>query len=258
MFKVRKAHIIQIAVFGVVALILLGLFAYLVGDLSGLYQRGSVYHLQYNFAGGITTGSHVRLSGVAVGRVKSITFNTAPTSLQDTSIVITIGVDKDAATLIRTDSQFFINMAGLMGETYLEITPGSTDKPRLPSGSKARGVDPPRIDQLISEGYAVFKIVNDVIGEMKPELTQFVSELKTLLGGMNETLSALPKEEKKKFGQNVMKLIHNLAQISSGLNAQDTKAMVAIVKRLLERLDKIDEANLRQFLQKEGIRARIF
>jgi phospholipid/cholesterol/gamma-HCH transport system substrate-binding protein len=258
MFKVRKKHILQITGFLVVALVLLATFAYLVGDLSGIYSHGSKYNIQYNFAGGITTGSQVRLSGIVVGRVRSIKFTAQKQLAGSPAVTISVLVDKGAVDLVRGDSQFFINMAGLMGETYLEITPGTIEASVIPNGGTIRGVDPPRVDQIISEGYAVFKTVNDVIGDVKPELTQFVKQLKSFLAGINETLAALPESEKRAFAKNMMQLINNLATVSGSLTTKDTKELMGIIKRLMRRLDKLNEKNIREFLQEEGIRAKIF
>ena len=64
-------------------------------------------------------------------------------------------VEKKAWNSIRKNSKFFINLAGVIGEKFLEISPGSLDASELASGDNVRGEDPPRIDQLISQSYGL-------------------------------------------------------------------------------------------------------
>ena len=63
----------KVGLLSVFALVLIFLFAYLVGLVSP-FSNSYDLNVMYNFAGGIEQGSPVRVMGIKVGKVKSITF----------------------------------------------------------------------------------------------------------------------------------------------------------------------------------------
>src|SRR5580704_12356651 len=119
--------------------ILAAIFAWAIG-ITNPFNRTVSYYVTYNFAGGIEVGSPVRVSGIKVGKVERIDFfmPTDPGAVAvkepgsddtDNSQVLSplrvkISVRKDAAAGVRKDSRFYINLAGIIGERYVEITPG--------------------------------------------------------------------------------------------------------------------------------------
>lgn len=137
-------------VLGVVAL--LAVFGWLMGAL-GPFHKESRYELLYSFAGGVEVGSPVRVAGVKVGKVEQIEFlaPAADSEKDRAAIKLTIGVSQTAAPAVRKDSNFYINMAGIIGERYIEISPGSSSAEVLNHGATVRGIDPPRVDQLLSQ-----------------------------------------------------------------------------------------------------------
>ena len=107
-------------------------FAYGLGVLNPFSNSNTLY-VQYNFAGGIEVGSPVRVMGIKVGKVLSIDFD--PTMKdskgEEVKLKVAISVSKKAWPTVRQDSRFFINLAGIIGEKFLEITPGSIEAPPL-------------------------------------------------------------------------------------------------------------------------------
>ena len=76
----------------------------------------------------LATESDVRISGVSVGKVKSIT-------LSDQGYAdATIELDSQYAP-IPDDTRAILRQKTLLGETYVELTPGSRRAPSLPEGA---------------------------------------------------------------------------------------------------------------------------
>ncbi|NBT57617.1 MCE family protein [bacterium] len=247
---------------GALVLISLGLlllFAWLLGIVS---PPGSSirFHVFYQFAGGVEVGAPVRVSGVKVGKVEQIEFVTAPPagSLAGTSVKIRIGVNPDVKSLIRENSKFYINIAGIIGERYLEVTPGSEESPLLASGAEVRGMDPPRVDQLLSQGYGVFGKVQDFLERNDQTMQELLSSVHSL---MTDTNNILKKLDRKKVGQlieNLNTVSSNLAFLSQQLRTQKSSKFVDQLADLVDRAHQIDKPALQKFLQEEGVRARIF
>src|SRR5437868_14939371 len=107
-------------------------FAWLMGVVNPFANTYPVY-VQYNFAGGIEVGSPVRVMGIKVGKIDRIDF--APDQKDDkgneVKLRLKISIDRKAKETVRHDSRFFINLAGIIGEKFLEITPGSMTEPSL-------------------------------------------------------------------------------------------------------------------------------
>src|SRR5205814_9104087 len=103
-----------------------------------------------------------------------------------------------------------VNMAGIIGERYIEISPGSRDSEPLPSGATVRGMDPPRIDQLLSQGYGVFGKIQDFLDRNEKSMTDLLNQVDTLIGDLNKALKGSDKKR-------VFALIDNLNEITSNV-----------------------------------------
>lgn len=94
-------------------------FAVYAAQGSGLMSQPESYPLTASFRSveGITVGSDVRLAGVKVGTVTSLTLNPA-TFFADATITMRNDV------LLPTDSTILVSSEGLLGGTFIEILPG--------------------------------------------------------------------------------------------------------------------------------------
>jgi len=99
-----------------------------LGRLEVLGDKGYALHAEFEKAGGIKPGAVVEIAGVQVGRIKSI-------RLVDYQALIEFTVDEDIE--IQEDAIASIKTKGLIGEKYLQITPGGSDK-ILSQGEKIR------------------------------------------------------------------------------------------------------------------------
>ena len=98
-----------------------GFLAYAANSAGMLARTGDTYPLTASFRAldGISVGSDVRLAGVKVGSISSITLN-PQTFFADT----TIQLRKDI--LLPEDSAILISSEGLLGGNFVEIVPGGS------------------------------------------------------------------------------------------------------------------------------------
>jgi phospholipid/cholesterol/gamma-HCH transport system substrate-binding protein len=236
------------------AVILMFVFGWLMG-LFRPFTGTAEYRIRYSFAGGVEVGSPVRVSGVKVGRVENIEFLPLADSNETVELVITVA--RRALPAVRSDSKFFINMAGIIGERYVEISPGTGEL--LVPGSKVRGVDPPRIDQLLSQGYGVFGRVQEFLEENEQTLSEFLKQMRAFMKDANQYLGS-DKNRKKFFSllENLEAVSGDVRSVSGGLRNPETQKLLEQLGVLIRRAHEVDEKALRKFMQEEGIRARIF
>jgi phospholipid/cholesterol/gamma-HCH transport system substrate-binding protein len=127
--------------------LLIGIFslAYLsmnLGRLEMMGGRSYSLYAEFEKAGGIKTGAVIEIAGVQVGKVKNI-------KLSDYQALIEFSINNDVK--IQQDAIASIKTKGLIGEKYVQITPGGADK-ILPNGGKIRETESAvDIEELIAK-----------------------------------------------------------------------------------------------------------
>lgn len=252
----------KVGLLAMAALILVVLFAYMMGLISPFSNTRSL-NVMYNYAGGIEEGSPVRVMGIKVGKVKKINFDPGykSSSGEEVKLRIEIAVDKKAWGTIRKDSKFFINLAGVIGEKFLEISPGGSEAPELNDGEYVRGEDPPRVDQLISQSYGLAGKIIELVEKNEGSVSNVIAQMDRLMTNFNKTLSLLDKTSKNKemvrLLDNAIKISDDMAYLTGELRTKKSQDTFNLVHKLLFRLEPLDGPALKKFFQEEGVRARI-
>ncbi|MBV2167204.1 MAG: MCE family protein [Bdellovibrio sp.] len=253
----------KVGLLALVSIALIAVFAYFMGFISP-FSSAKELHVMYNYAGGIEEGSPVRVMGIKVGKVKSITFDPSYKMAdgEEVKLRLTITIDKKAWTSVRKDSKFFINLAGVIGEKFLEISPGTSAAGEFSSGDYVRGEDPPRIDQLISQGYGLAGKIIELVEKNEGSVTNTIQQLDRLMTNFNKTLVLLDKTTKNKevarLLDNAVKISDDVAYMTNNLRSKKAEETYDLVHKLLFRLEPLDGPAIRKFLQQEGVKARIF
>ena len=256
-------------------------FAWMIG-IQNPFDKTVNFFVTYNFAGGIEVGSPVRVSGIKVGKVEKIDFFTPVDASQQIAIkepgsadfgyengkVITplrvkISVRKDAAVGIREDSRFYINLAGIIGERYIEITPGHIQSPQVEAGTIVAGVDPPRVDQLISQSFDLAGKIKDLVSENKGDITRSIELLYKMSGNLNKTLewvdkSAIFKSDLSKLIGNLIAITGDARKVSTQLQSPEFEKTLKLLYSLLWRLEPLNSSEIKDFFQREGVKVQFF
>ncbi len=133
---------LAVGLFVLAGLICLGYLSIKLGKMEILGRESYEVHAIFSNSGGLKTGSNIILAGVEVGRVKSITLENYQAHVI-MSIQPNVKLHEDAIASIKT--------RGLVGEKYIEITPGGSDK-FIPHGGKIRETQPSiDLEELISK-----------------------------------------------------------------------------------------------------------
>lgn len=241
---------------------LIVVFAYLMGFISP-FSNSKDLNVMYNYAGGIEEGSPVRVMGIKVGKVKSIHFDPGyrMENGEEVKLRLTITVDKKAWTSVRKDSKFFINLAGVIGEKFLEISPGSSEAEEFSNGAYVRGEDPPRIDQLISQSYGLAGKIIDLVEKNEGSVSNMIQQLDRLTTNVNKTLALLDKTSKNKdvsrLVDNAVKISDDMSYLTGNLRSKKAEETYELLHKLLFRLEPLDGPAIKKFFQEEGVRARI-
>ncbi len=252
----------KVGLLAFVAVALIVVFAYFMGLISTFSDSYRV-NVMYNYAGGIEEGSPVRVMGIKVGKVRKISFTPGFKSEkgEEVKLKIEISISQKAWASVRKDSKFFINLAGVIGEKFLEISPGSESSPELKNDEYVRGEDPPRIDQLISQSYGLAGKIIEMVEKNEGSVSNMITQLDRLTTNINKTLVMLDKTSRnKEIGQmidNTIKISDDVAYLTGQLRSKKAEETYLLLHKLLFRLEPVDGPAIKKFFQQEGIRARL-
>ena len=133
---------IVVGFFMVLGIVALGYLSIQLGRVSFLGGRGYVVTVDFPSVGGLKAGSTVEIAGVEIGRVDSI-------GLDNYQARVKLRVHKGVK--LQDDSIASIKTKGLIGEKYIRISPGGSDKIIQPGG-KIREVEAPvDFEELLSK-----------------------------------------------------------------------------------------------------------
>ena len=131
-----------VGLFMVVGIVALAYLSVNLGRVDIMGQRGYVVYADFPSVGGLKAGAAVEIAGVSVGRVQSI-------GLKDYQARVTLRIDSDVK--LQTDAIVSIKTKGLIGEKFVLISPGGSDK-IVPAGGRLSEVEAPvDIEELISK-----------------------------------------------------------------------------------------------------------
>jgi phospholipid/cholesterol/gamma-HCH transport system substrate-binding protein len=93
---------------------------------------------------GVSTDTRVHISGIEAGSVKRISL------MPDNRFKITLSVYKEYKSLVRSDSQASISKLALIGDSVIDISPGSPEHPLLANGSVIEVRETMTLDQMLA------------------------------------------------------------------------------------------------------------
>lgn len=132
---------LAVGLFMIAGIICLGYLSIKLGRMEVLGSKGYEVYAFFSNSGGLKTGSSVVIAGVDVGRVKDITLE---------NYQARVVLDLQQGVIIQEDAIASIKTKGLIGEKYIEITPGGSEK-NIPPGGRIRDTQPAvDLEELIS------------------------------------------------------------------------------------------------------------
>jgi phospholipid/cholesterol/gamma-HCH transport system substrate-binding protein len=133
---------IAVGIFLVLGLAALAYMSIKLGRVSFLGSGGYTVTADFPTVGGLKNGSSVEIAGVEIGRVESI-------GLADYQARVTLRLN--TGVKLQDDSIASIKTKGLIGEKYIRVSPGASDK-IIPPNGKIREVEAPvDFEELLSK-----------------------------------------------------------------------------------------------------------
>lgn len=193
---------VKVGIVVAIAIVILIFSAFIVekGEVRGFRTKEYTVKVIFNFVGGLRETAPVRLAGVKVGQVERIRFVQEPTTKVEATLTLRESVQ------LREDAQFSITVVGLLGEKYIEITPGSLDAPVIKPGAILVGKDAVDVSEVLSS-----------TGEAMEDLGSIISSVR----GGEGTVGKLVIDEE--LYDNLNAMVKNLRELSEGVKEHPWK-----------------------------------
>jgi phospholipid/cholesterol/gamma-HCH transport system substrate-binding protein len=134
---------LKVGAFVLAAIVCLSFLILSISSFS-FFEKGQKMHVIFGYANGLKKAAPVRLAGVEAGVVRSIKVFTDP---QTQAMRVKVGISVDQGVSVPVDSLVSINQLGLLGEKYVEITPGHSNQ-MMVAGGTFIGIDPVPVEKI--------------------------------------------------------------------------------------------------------------
>ena len=133
---------LAVGLFIIAGVLCLAYLSIRLGKIDIVGKKGYEIYGVFSNIGGLKVGSSVEIAGVNVGQVKSI-------RLESYQANVVLNLPKDVK--VQEDAIISVKTRGLIGEKYIEITPGGSEKIIKPGGRILETQPPIDIEELISK-----------------------------------------------------------------------------------------------------------
>ncbi len=195
MFRDEKLEM-KVGLFIGIGLFLMFFIVFSISDVY-VFSKGYDINVLFDYVNGITANAPVRLAGVHVGDVKDIEIFYDDEE-EKTRVKISVWIKGDIR--VERDAIARINTLGLLGEQYLEITPGTVNR-FLKSGDTLVGKNPVNVGmqmERVSELIVKLSGGQGTLGKLLVDDTLY-NDLETIFGRLSRgegTIGKLLVEEK--------------------------------------------------------------
>ena len=170
--EVEAKNNIRLGLLVLAGLFLLILTLYGIGRNQNLF--GSNFQLKARFSNisGLMTGNNIRFSGIQVGTVKRIDI------LNDTTIEVTMLIDKKVQPFIHANAEASIGTEGLMGNKIINITPAPASAPGAAEGTMLPTKKVVNTDEMLQ----VLARTNNNVADITEDLKNTVRRIRSSEG----------------------------------------------------------------------------
>jgi phospholipid/cholesterol/gamma-HCH transport system substrate-binding protein len=164
MYDYAKQHNwakLKVGIVGTTAFLTVFFAVMFAGNIEKLFAPRVMVTAMADDVKGLREGSPVWFSGVEIGAVKKIEF----TVQQKVRFVMMIA--PDSLKYLKKDSRANILTLGLLGDKYVELTPGTKDAPALKPGEAISGITQTEINDVVQTSQESIAKITDFIVKLE-------------------------------------------------------------------------------------------
>ena len=143
--------------------ILIFLIFLMSGSTGGLFAPKLALRTYFDNASGLKNGAPVTLEGVTIGNVTRI--RVVP-DRHPKDVEVTMRIGEKSLPLLHVDSTTVIAQAGVLGDSFVDITSKGATGPAPPNNSELRSVDTPSIQEVVNTSEVALQHITVLMGKV--------------------------------------------------------------------------------------------
>ena len=177
--KKNSGYIWKLGMFVIIGIVVFIITLYFVGKNRNLF--GSTFHLKSKFknVNGLKIGNNVRFSGINIGTVEEIDFES------DTVVIVNLLIKEEVQQYIKIDAIASIGSDGLMGDKVLSISPGTPINSIVTDGASILSNESIEMDDIMK---SVKKSVDNA-AVISDQLAQFSYKMNNNDGALSKFMT---------------------------------------------------------------------
>jgi len=152
---------------GTLVLVAIAILIFLIflmsGSTGGLFARKLMLRTYFDNATGLKPGAPVTLEGVTIGNVVKI--RVVP-SRSPKPVEVTMKIGEENARFLHTDSTTVIAQAGVLGDSFVDITSRKATGPPPANNAELRAVDTPSIQEVVNSSSVALNQITGLMGRI--------------------------------------------------------------------------------------------
>ncbi|MEQ9593035.1 MAG: MlaD family protein [Cyclobacteriaceae bacterium] len=174
-----KKRTLQLGIFVFVSALILIVTVYLIGQKEDMFSSTFNIRVQFGNVNGLQAGNNVRLSGINVGSVLSVTI------LNDSTIEVVMRIRENVRMHIKKDAVATIGTDGLMGNMLVNISPGDGRAPIVEDGDVLETYSRIKTDDMLE----TLTTTNENAAMLTADLLEIVQDIKNGKGTVSYLLT---------------------------------------------------------------------
>jgi phospholipid/cholesterol/gamma-HCH transport system substrate-binding protein len=137
---------LRVGIMVIISLIVFAVAVFFISGQAGFFTRHYTLKAYLSSAGELREGAQVRLAGIAVGNVSKI--GISPYDDRKRAVQVDLKIARTFQKRIRADSLASVETVGLLGDSYVDITRGTSGE-ELEDGGEVKTARSKRLKRLI-------------------------------------------------------------------------------------------------------------
>jgi phospholipid/cholesterol/gamma-HCH transport system substrate-binding protein len=151
---------LKIGIMAVVAILIAATLILSLSGQGGFFWQRYALRVRFANAGGVTEGSPVRVAGVVVGVVKTLSF-------VGTQVEMELDLSKEQQQRVRTTSNATIGSVSLLGQSAVDITASAAGEPIPEYGYVPTGATAPQLADVTAQASQGITQLNGLITDVR-------------------------------------------------------------------------------------------
>jgi phospholipid/cholesterol/gamma-HCH transport system substrate-binding protein len=221
--KKDKRNSVKVGAFLTLLSAVLMLMVASIGNENSLFASKVIIRARVPNVSNLRPGSYVELKGIRIGAVTDVRI------VSPEEVEVSAKVLERELKWVRKDSKVAISNAGLVGDKYLEVMPGSPDSPKFePEKDYLVSEHQTGLSQIMAKGESIATVTERILQRADSILTNLEQGAK-----LTEGVSAMSKT-----AQNLEAITKELKEAHLGKMATSVNSSMARMDRILGQVEK--------------------